>query len=230
MKKYIITIILVISLIANIILVSLICCKGCSISNEESSQNLFEDVNYRNECAQNILRQIITSNLYFPESYDPVSIQIDSAFHGPLTDSKCLKAANELIDLKNALPGAEDAYKEALHTLKNFGSSGVFWRHAEDKKDAEEHLYTLKERIVKREQTIKDRDISYDGEFIGWQIIHRYRAKTQGGEISFGNELYVVNPDMTELLFRYNLQKNDSKNLLELQKVINQTLGTFIEE
>lgn len=230
MKKYIIPIIATISLIVNVVLISIICCKSCNVSNKEASQNLLEDVNYRKECAQNLLRQIITSNLYIPESYDPVYLQVDSAFHGPLTDSKCLEAALKLIELKNELPGAEDAYKEALHTLKNFGSSGVFWRHAEDKKNAEEHLNSIKESIKNNEEIITNRDTSHDGEFIGWQIIHRYRAKSQGGEISFSDELYIVNPEMTGWMFRYNLQEIDSKNLQNIDKVIKQTLGIYIEE
>lgn len=225
MKKYIIPIITTISLIINVVLISFICCKSCFMSNKEDAQNLLEDVDYRKECAQNLLRQIITSNLYIPESYDPVYLQVDSAFHGPLTDSKCIKAANNLIDLKNELPRAEDAYKEAFHNLKIFGSSDVFWRNAEDKKDAEERLNTIKGGITNNEQVIKNRDTSHDGEFIGWQITHRYRAKTQSGEISFSDELYIVNPEMTKWMFRYDL-----KDLQNLGKEINKTLGTYVEE
>ena len=210
-----------ISLIINIVLVIFIYVGNHGVD----SQDLQKDVKYREECAQNLLRQIITSELYFPESYDPVTIRVDSAFHGPLTDYKCVIAAEELIDLRSKLPQAENAYKEALNTLKNFGSSGVFWRHAEDKKNAEEHLKTLKENITKRELIIKDRDSSHDGEFIGWGIAHRYRAKNQGGNVSFSDVLYIVSPDMTEWSFRYNMDKNDRHNLNQIIMSINQTLG-----
>ena len=113
------------------------------------------------------MRSIIVNNLYFPQSYDPVYTVVDSAFHGPLTDRECLKAATELIELKSELPSAENRFKEATHQLRIFGSSGVFWRHAEDKKNAEEYLNNLKTAITKREEIIIQRDSSRDGEYIG---------------------------------------------------------------
>ena len=188
--KYIHIVVTGISLIVNIILAIFIYVNN----HDVNSKDLQEDVKYREECEQNLLRQIITSELYFPESYDPVTIRVDSIFHGPLTDYNCVTAAKELIDLRRQLPGAENAYKEALNTLKIFGSSDVFWRNADDKKNAEERLITLKENIAKREHIIKNRDSSHDGEFIGWGIAHRYRAKNQGGNVSFSDVLYIVSP------------------------------------
>lgn len=229
MKKYILPIVASVSILINVVLITIMSVNMVDSTHNIKSRDIRKDVTYRKECAQNLLSKVITSNLYFPESYDPVSIQVDSVFHGPLTDLDCLKAAHELIDLKNQLPGAEDAYKEALHNLKIFGSSGVFWRHAEEKKNAEENLRSIKESIAKKEQIIKNRDSSHDGEFIGWQIIHRYRAKSQGGNISFSNVLYVVNPDMSEWLFRYSLE-SDSHNIEGLNKAIKQTLGSYTEE
>lgn len=196
----------------------------------EENQNPFEDIEYRQSHAQTILHKIITETLYFPESYNPVSISVDSVFHGSLTDAECLKAASELIKLKAQLPGAEESYKEAVHNLKIFGSSGVFWRHGEEKRNAEERLNSLKSKIAKREEIIRQRDSSHDGKFIGWQVTHRYRARTKGGEPSISDVIYILNPDMTSWKFRYSLDKTDSDNLNELIKVIRQTLGMDYDE
>ena len=230
MKKNLLPI-TIISLILNFILAVILILQYVHKSGSNiEPQKTFEDMAVRNDSAQSLLRRIITSNLYFPSSYDPVSIRVDSVFYGPLTDSKCLKAANELISSKNELPGAEASYKEAVHTLKIFGSSGVFWRHAEEKKNAEERVQTLKEKIAKNEKIIRDRDTTHDGEYIGWQVSHRYRAQTKGGDISFTNVLYVINPEMTEWLFRYSIEDNDSHNLSNLHKIINETLGLRTED
>lgn len=168
MKKNLLPI-TIISIILNIVFVSIIISKCYHSSDGDvAPKTSFDDIKVRTDSAQALLRKIITANLYYPASYDPVSVQVDSVFHGPLTDSECLKAANELISCKNELPGAEDSYKEAVHTLKIFGSSGVFWRHAEEKKNAEERLTSLKEKIVKNEKIIRDRDTTHDGDFIGW--------------------------------------------------------------
>lgn len=230
MKKYILPIALALSLVLNIVLVCLMFANNKGAECEDNKSDQFEDINYRNTAAQDLMKQIVCADLYYPESYDPVSTKIDSAFHGPLTDPECLKAATELIKFKAQLPGAEDSYKEAVHTLKNFGSSGVFWRHAEEKDKAEERLNSLKEKIAKREEIIRQRDTSKDGKFIGWQIAHRYRAKTQGGGVSFSDVLYVVNPEMSGWSFRYSLNEFDSDNLKALDKVVRETLGLYQEE
>lgn len=230
MKKYILSAALILSLVINIGLLYIIFIPHSEENKSEDKNNQFENIQFRTTTVQNLLRQIICKDLYFPNSYDPVSTSIDSVFYGPLTDSECLKAASELIKFKAELPGAEDSYKEAVHDLKIFGSSGVFWRNAENKKNSEERLNSLKKKIAKREEIIRQRDTSNDGNFIGWQVIHRYRAKTRGGDVSFSNVLYIINPEMTNWLFRYSLDDTDSDNLNALNKVIRQTLGIYQEE
>ena len=48
--------------------------------------------------------------------------------------------------------------------------------------------------------------------------------------MSFSNVLYIINPEMTNWLFRYSLDDTDSDNLNALNKVIRQTLGIYQEE
>ncbi|WP_278745948.1 hypothetical protein [Muribaculum intestinale] len=230
MKKYVLHVVLIISLILNVVLLYKIIVPQVNDNLADKATNEFEDREYRIATAQNLIKNIICKDLYFPESYAPVSTSVDSVFHGPLTDAECLKAASELIKFKAQLPGAEDSYKEAVHTLKIFGSSGVFWRHAEEKKNAEERLNSLKSKIAKREDIIRQRDTSNDGKFIGWQVAHRYRAQTKGGDPSISDVLYILNPDMTSWMFRYSLDKTDSDNLNKLNKVIRQTLGMDYDE
>lgn len=230
MKKYVLHVVLIISLILNVVLLCKIIVPQINDNLADKATNGFEDREHRTATAQNLIKNIICENLYFPESYAPVSTSVDSVFHGPLTDAQCLKAASELIKFKAQLPGAEDSYKEAVHTLKIFGSSGVFWRHAEEKKNAEEHLNSLKSKIAKREEIIRQRDTSNDGKFIGWQVAHRYRAQTKGGDPSISDVLYILNTDMTSWMFQYSLDKTDSDNLNELNKVICQTLGMDYDE
>ena len=85
-------------------------------------------------------------------------------------------------------------------------------------------MQNLQEKIEQRQLKIRNRDTSMDGEFIGWQVAHRYRAANSKGEVSFGNVLYILNPGLTESYFRYSL--DDEKNNLEsIRKVIEAELG-----
>lgn len=223
MKRFILRLVLILSLVFNIVTILVF----ILLSLPEKDKDKMENPEYRTTRAQNLMRAITVNRLCFPESYDPIYTIVDSAFHGPLTDSECRKAAIELIKLKAELPSAERKFKEASHNLKIFGSSGVFWHHAEDKKNAEEYLNSLKLAITKCEEIIKLRDTSMDGEFIGWQIKHRFRAKTSD-KVLIIEELYVVNPEMTNWMFHYGLNNFDDDNLKRIENVINHTLALGI--
>ncbi|MDE6694686.1 MAG: hypothetical protein K2J57_02500 [Bacteroidales bacterium] len=88
-----------------------------------------------------------------------------------------------------------------------------------------EALLPLKEKIEQRQTNIRNRDTSMDGEFIGWQIVHRYRAANSKGEVSFGNVLYILDPTLSKSYFRYSLESNDKNNLESIREVIESELG-----
>ncbi len=231
MKKYILPIITSVSIILNIILICIISFHGFGLTsdNKESENSVFQNTTERDEAAKKCMQKFICEDLYYPDSYDPVSIHVDSAFYGPLTDSECVKAAMELIDLRSKLSSAESQLKRANHDIKNFGGSGVFWRDGEAKKEAEAQIKELKPKIEKRTNLIKNRDTSHDGEFIGWIITHRYRAANGYGAVSFSDKIYVVDPKMESWYFRYSADDDDNNNILEIDKVIRQELGIYEE-
>ena len=94
MKNFILPTITIISVIANILFLFFY----YKTAYKADSQNQQDETVYRKECAQEFIRKEITNNLYVPESYDPVSLKVDSVFHGALTDAYCVQAALELID------------------------------------------------------------------------------------------------------------------------------------
>lgn len=231
MKKYIVIGALSLSIILNVILICYICFSPNSgEKNPHNKEDKFANVEQRNQAARSFIKQIVCQDLYYPSSYDPVSIQVDSAFYGPLTDPDCVKAATELIDLRKELSSAQSNLKQAIHDIKIFGSSGVFWHHAENKKNAEAKINELTPKIQKREEIIKNRDTSKDHQFIGWVISHRYRASNHKGNVLFSDVVYVVDPEMQNWLLRYMVDEKDSKNIKAIDEVIRKELGTYSEE
>lgn len=199
---------------------------------EESPKEVspFADYNKRQTAAENAVRRYVCENLYYPNSYDPVSTKVDSVFYNYLTDEDCVKAAFELIDLRKSYEFAKDTYDENVNNIKVFGGSGVFRDHTINRDKAAAEMKDLKPKIEKREAIIKNRDSSMDGKFIGWQVIHRYRASNSNGVVSFGDVLYVLDPEMNQYYFRYSLEENDSKNLKTIKRVIEELLGTYVDD
>ena len=199
---------------------------------EESPKEVspFADYNKRQTAAENAVRRYVCENLYYPNSYDPVSTKVDSVFYNYLTDEDCVKAAFELIDLRKSYEFAKDTYDENVNNIKVFGGSGVFRDHTINRDKAAAVMKDLKPKIEKREAIIKNRDSSMDGKFIGWQVIHRYRASNSNGVVSFGDVLYVLDPEMNQYYFRYSLEENDNKNLKTIKRVIEELLGTYVDD
>lgn len=234
MKKNLLYIALAFSMLINVA-VLFVLLKGnisSTTKEEESPKEIspFADYNKRQTAAENAVRRYVCENLYYPNSYDPVSTKVDSVFYNYLTDEDCVKAAFELIDLRKSYESAKDTYDENVNNIKVFGGSGVFRDHTINRDKAAAEMKDLKPKIEKREAIIKNRDSSMDGKFIGWQVIHRYRASNSNGVVSFGDVLYVLDPEMNQYYFRYSLEENDNKNLKTIKRVIEELLGTYVDD
>ena len=234
MKKNLLYIALAFSMLINVAVLCVLL-KGnisSTTKEEESPKEVspFADYNKRQTAAENAVRRYVCENLYYPNSYDPVSTKVDSVFYNYLTDEDCVKAAFELIDLRKSYESAKDTYDENVNNIKVFGGSGVFRDHTINRDKAAAELTDLKPKIEKREAIIKNRDSSMDGKFIGWQVIHRYRASNSNGVVSFGDVLYVLDPEMNQYYFRYSLEENDNKNLKTIKRVIEELLGTYVDD
>ena len=234
MKKNLLYIALAFSMLINVAVLCVLL-KGnisSTTKEEESPKEVspFADYNKRQTAAENAVRRYVCENLYYPNSYDPVSTKVDSVFYNYLTDEDCVKAAFELIDLRKSYESAKDTYDENVNNIKVFGGSGVFLDHTINRDKAAAEMKDLKPKIEKREAIIKNRDSSMDGKFIGWQVIHRYRASNSNGVVSFGDVLYVLDPEMNQYYFRYSLEENDNKNLKTIKRVIEELLGTYVDD
>ena len=82
----------------------------------------------------------------------------------------------------------------------------------------------LQPKIEKQQKIIRNRSTERDGEFIGWQVIHRYRASNSAGVVSFGNVLFILDPTMKQCYFRFSLD-DDEKNLKSIRTTIEKELG-----
>ena len=234
MKKNLLYIALAFSMLINVAVLCVLL-KGnisSTTKEEESPKEVspFADYNKRQTAAENAVRRYVCENLYYPNSYDPVSTKVDNVFYNYLTDEDCVKAAFELIDLRKSYESAKDTYDENVNNIKVFGGSGVFRDHTINRDKAAAEMKDLKPKIEKREAIIKNRDSSMDGKFIGWQVIHRYRASNSNGVVSFGDVLYVLDPEMNQYYFRYSLEENDNKNLKTIKRVIEELLGTYVDD
>lgn len=240
MKKQYILIIIAVALVINAILLGIITLHGSGFSlglKGISPVDSMANPEWRQSKAEAVAKKFVCQNLYFPDSFDPVEVRVDSLQYGYMTDQATVSAAIQLIDslsalerTENEISNAERDYLNAKNTLKICGSSGVFWDNQRIYDKAKEkysqvktHISTLKNDIEQLKNIIKKRDTSQDGKFIGWQVYCRYRARTNNGTIIFGNALFLLDKQMQNLCGRYTID-DGNKDLDDIRKQIESVL------
>lgn len=229
MKKNILYLVLALSLIANIFFISYYVREKIALkaATEEKAKQDFSNVEYRDNKAKATVRKLVCDKLYYPSSYDPVSTKVDSCFYNYMTDIRCISLAQDILNLQESYNYAKKEFDRNDETIRFHGNMGGSFLANERKKraDASKEMESLKEQMMEKAKLIKDRDTSRDGEFIGWQVIHRYRASDKDGNVSFGDVLYILNPEMDDMILRYMLDEDYKVNLTSIRNVIEYALS-----
>lgn len=158
--------------------------------------------------AEKVAAKIVKENLYIPESYDPVSTQIDSAFNTPYFDARIREIVNEISTTEYEVSKKKidlDAAERSINLRKRLSSNGR-GLNIYDSQDIEAAQYRystlnnemidLRTKIISLKREFGTIVNSYDyHEFIGWGIHHKYRAKTQSGIVDFGECVIIVGKD-----------------------------------
>lgn len=112
-------------------------------------------------------------DLFYPNSYDPVKTSVDSVFYGPLTDTQCVNAAVELIDLRSQYSNAEYSYNEAVDQINFFGRTDLGPNHwGKDRDNAKAKIRELQEK-----NSLATIGYQEQRHLNGWEI-HRMASST----------------------------------------------------
>lgn len=227
MKKNIIYIVLTLSVLTNVFVLVYLFVSSDERSSEGVKSSVLIDSEKRFEMAKTAVRKLVCDDLYYPNSYDPVNTTIDSVFYSYMTDEKCINAAIKLIDLRDSYSSAKANYEQNDWTIRFMGNQkGPFLeRERNARSESAKEMKRLSKEIKEEELIIKNRDSSNDGKFIGWQVVHKYRASNSKGVVSFGNVMFVFDSQMKQCYYRFSLDDNGNKSLVAIKNVIEQELG-----
>lgn len=219
MNKKGLTIILIISLIINTLLLALILLfvinPQFSISNNQKN-SIAENKESRQAIAERYIKKLVCENLYYPDSYDPVFVRVDSAFYSPYLNIDCINAAKELKSLRVRYNYAESEYNR----YKIHGEA-----FADERREQSRLMRDYSNKIKEQESIIINRDKTREGLFVGWAIDNRYRAKNNSGNILFGHQLYIVSKDFTEWFLRFEVGSDDENDYFKIKEIIDEVLN-----
>jgi hypothetical protein len=227
MKQKLIYIAIAISLLCNVVFMVFFLMDRCSGNPSSSAESVIKndplsDPIQRQQQAEKIIRKLVCDQLYYPNTYDPVSTKVDSAFYCPIIDGKCVSAAYDILKMQEEYESAKSTYEQNDWEIRFHGNpSGPFLEHQRKaRKESSEKMADLKKKIAEKEEIIRNRDKSHDGEFVGWWAVHKFRAANGNGQVSFTYRGYLLEKDMSNYILYHNLDDNDNGNMNNINQVI----------
>lgn len=182
------------------------------------------------EQAQEAVKNELHKNLYYFDSYEPLETKVDSAFNTPENNpdvNEFMRSIWEQMDqvkeFAAELENAERTIASLSDARKLGGSFAYDYNEAvKDKVYVEtkikDNLKVVYENALKFSKFISQADSS----FIGWRVMHTYRAKTRGGDPSIGRDVYIFSKDFKKVLL--NLKYDEYISLVDQIQRMNESL------
>ena len=161
-----------------------------------------------------LIQESVKKSLYHPESYEAVETIIDSAFapkDDPAFYEKTLKIYHYAKDLQECTEEIQQAERSMniWHSSYMSEYARAEYNHAKQKHDD----YILKEEKLKnkiRKAYEELWKIAETGrQFIGFKATHKFRAKNNAGNTLMGENVYIMNEDLTKILASYDADSEE---------------------
>ena len=187
-----------------VILISLLC-LSCSKTKEEKIQE--------------IVNNSIKNDLFFPDSYDPIEVYIDSVFDNMLSPEN-IEMAHRIIRIDNEIKALNDDIEFKMVVLDNYYNSS-FYKHeiAQSKSKIQEFENKRTEKENQLMQLFNSLQEQYwqRREFTGYCAIQKFRAKNNDNQICIGQYAVYIDTEATKSIAYYDLS---SKQLVAYNNII----------
>lgn len=170
--------------------------------------------------SQKLINQYMFENLYDYSSYEPVLIEIDSALSSIYLDSTIRSYAISYVALNSLFKESMEEMDEAMEQARicvNNPYDYQFDRYLEQAKEAKgkAEFYLKKKKGVS--DTIKILANDYEPKFIGWNVKHKFRCKTKGGDYDLCNYTFIMDEEFKEIVESIN---EDDEGLAKINMAI----------
>jgi|GEM_PF-4519444 len=158
------------------------------------------------------------SMLYYPDSYDPVNLKIDSLFTDIITE-KNIKKANRLVAINSQLELLQGEIEYSEEQVKYWRDLGFAYEMVRQySREVESKTQKKDELIEEGLQLYSELKDAINGErsFRGFVVEHRFRAKSNSGNVSMSDMLFILNKEKTEVLKGYDESDIEFQNFLQV--------------
>lgn len=180
--------------------------------------------------AAEFIKNELSKTLYDFESYQPIETIVTEAKMTMYNDSACWnKAALLAYGMKKAtehLKESEDAkeHMEIWGRPSYYSSTYSDNQYYKYKKECEENLEKAKSAyniciIIAGE--LKEQIAKLDtAKVIGWEVKHRFRCKTRGGNSAIGDYRYILDKDFKTVILQEDADNDDESAIRDALKAV----------
>lgn len=175
-----------------------------------------------------LIRANIEKSLAHPDSYEAIETVVDSAFapkDDPAFYDKALALCN-LFAVVEACRSEADRAERVMNIWENPYLDGLGQiNYKQSKKKFEKYseqvkYYTSK---IEQEKDYLQEIINAHPRFIGFKVTHKFRAKTNSGDVLIGEKIFITNEEMTEILAGYDSDKEEYMLVQRIYQTIQET-------
>ncbi|MDR2119548.1 MAG: hypothetical protein LBP64_01555 [Tannerella sp.] len=194
---------------------------------------LFTGCQSREDKVAKLIRDDMFKTLYDFSSFEPIETIIDSAFTSIYRDSFIIEKAGLIGYYAEELAKYREKANDAISTAEIWSDSYSSYGRSKCKealKEAEtcvEQMKVLSSQAKELLKLIKERSEEISPLFCGWQVKHKFRCKSKGGNFDLGNYLYLFDESMKDIIYKEDL---DDESLIKLRKQIESALEYTEEE
>ena len=167
---------------------------SCTLSNEEKAEKL--------------IQESLKCTLYHPDSYEPISTRVDSAFINFEQLATFGEICEELTDLLDKEQEFQRNLKSAESTMSIYAPTRYYYsehsrvEYNQHKQEYEEYKAKLEKLAPKIDSALSElRKVSndiYSEEFTGWIVSHRFTSKNGANTMTMpGDMVFVCDTEFT---------------------------------
>lgn len=166
-----------------------------------------------------LVQKRVKKSLTLPDSYKKIEITIDSAF-APNNDPDYYEKMLTVGRYDQEIQRSEDSIKKLESSMEfwsKFNSIYEKIRYNEDSVLHDTYIQKCMELNSYADKIYSElvKFIKQPRRFIGYKVIHKYRARKDSDEDFIGSYLYIIDKDCKKILAEYNLDSEDYK-IIEL--------------
>ncbi len=171
--------------------------------------------------ANKLIKERMSKTLFDYASYDPIETIVSEAKATMYNDSSCWNAGTILAEFMKLGLKYGDAMNDAKEHMEIWGlpsyyssfySDNKYYKYKSEYEDAANSLTVSLEICKILADSLREQIMNLDeNSVVGWEVTHKFRCKTKGGQSTIGNYRFVMDKNFKSILINEDIDDEDDQ-------------------